>query len=132
MDDARRSGRRVRGLHRVVLAVAVAVPLACAACSGSAKAAPSATPTHLTVSQVLPALLQCFVDHKLIPAAALQDSSGWIINGKVTDNLKLGDWFSENSDIVVRGKALADWLAAIEANSKAWPASICGAAPGFG
>lgn len=122
------------------MVVLASVPFACAACSGSPKAAPSATPAHPTISQVLPPLLQCFIDHQLIPEAALQsgknasppdDSSTWVIDGKVTDNTRLGDWFSENSDIVVKGKAIADWTTAIEANPKTWPTSICGAEPAF-
>jgi hypothetical protein len=128
----RMAARAFQGLPAVML---VSAALACASCSGSPKPAPTTSPTHLTAAQVLPPLLQCFIDHQLIPQSALQsgksndppdDSATWMSHGEVTENYRLGDWFSDNSGIAVNGRTLGDWMTAVEANRNAWPTSICG------
>ncbi len=139
MGDHKQRRMTVRFSQGLPAVVLVSTALACASCS-SASPKPAATPsaTHLTAAQVLPPLLQCFIDHRLISQSALQsgkdnvppdDSSTWIRDGKVTENEHLGAWFSDNSAIVIKGNTLGDWMTAVEANRKAWPTSICGAMP---
>lgn len=124
----------------LVLAIAAA---GCAACSSPT---PGAEPSHgpsptqsLTAEQVVPPLMQCFVNHDLIPASALNngkdatppsDSSTWISHGEVVGNERLGEWLRANEDVVVKGKSIHDWIAAVEANRHAWPTSVCGPMPG--
>jgi hypothetical protein len=128
-----------RTLSWAGLAVAI-ISLACAACSGTTSGtapSPSSAQT-LTVEQVVPLLMQCFVSHDLIAASALHngkdanppsDSSTWIRDGKVIGNLRLGEWLRVNEGLVVKGKTVEAWILAIEANREAWPTSICGSMP---
>jgi hypothetical protein len=134
--QGRVTARTSQGLRVVVVVFAA---LTCASCSSSApKPTPTSSAAHLTAAQVLPPLLQCFIDHRLISQSALQsgkdnvppdDSATWMTNGKVTDNDRLGDWFSDNSALVVKGNTLGDWVTAVEANRNAWPTKVCGAMP---
>jgi hypothetical protein len=130
-----------RTLSRLGLAAAITA-LACAACSStSPSTTPSPSPSaahHLTAEQVDPPLIQCFVNHDLIPAAALNDgknlsppsdSSTWIRDGKVIVNLQLGDWLRSYLGLVIKGKPLQTWILQIEANRNAWSANICGPMP---
>jgi hypothetical protein len=127
---------------------AAATAVACASCSSSGSPAssgpptsepPSPTQTRLTAQQAAPLIVQCFVDHHLIPASALAtgnnehppfDSSAWLRHGKVIANGAFSAWFAESSAVVVRGKSIGDWMTAIEISRKNWPTSICGPVPG--
>ena len=137
---ARRLTRSRPGWAAVALAAAATGMLACAACSSSSTTASSPPPSHrLTVQQAAPLLVQCFADKHLIPPSGLaadttahprSDSSTWLHNGKVTGNLRFGDWYSDaGSAITVDGKAIGDWVTAVAASSKAWPTGICGPLP---
>jgi hypothetical protein len=137
---ARRLSRSQPGRTVVVLAAALLGVLACAACSGSSPAASSLPkPRHLTPEQAAPLLVQCFADKHLITASELatgkdslppSDSSTWMHDGKVTGNLRFGDWYSiAGSAITVDGKMIVDWVSAVAANSKAWPKGVCGPLP---
>lgn len=132
-----------RTLGRAGFAMAIAA-VACAACSGTSagtKPGLSPSPAHtLTAEQAVVPLLECFVSHGLIPAAALDngkdasppdDYSTWYHDGKVSWVASLGAWLRVNEGVVVNGKAIGDWIADVEANPKAWPTSICGAEPDF-
>lgn len=138
---ARRLSRSQPARAVVVLAGAVLGVLVCAACSGSAPAASSSPkPRHLTSEQAAPLLVQCFADKHLITASELaagkaslppSDSSTWMHDGKVTGNLRFGDWYSiAGSAITVDGKTIWAWVTAVAASSKAWPADVCGPLPG--
>ena len=127
--------------NKTMLAAAMAATaLVCTACSGASSDAskPSPSVTHLTADQVLQPLMQCFIDHHLIPESVLEagkdgnppsDVSTWTKDGTVVTNLRFGDWFSENSAVVVEGKSIYDWMTAIEASRGNWPESTCGSMP---
>jgi hypothetical protein len=122
----------------VTLVGAALAVLACASCSGSSASSPP-RPRHLTSQQAAPMLVQCFVGKHLISASELavgatslprSDSSAWLHDGKVSGNLRFGDWYSiAGSAITVDGKTIGDWVTAVTANRKAWPADVCGALP---
>jgi hypothetical protein len=132
----------MRAGTKVALAAAVAAAaLAAAACSGSSPGTtspPSRGATRLTPDQALPPLLQCFIDHHLIAGSVLDngtdsqppsDVSTWTKDGQVIANDNLGDWFSVNSNVVVQGKSIGDWMTAVEISRKNWPARVCGPMP---
>jgi hypothetical protein len=144
-------------LRSVLTACATAGVLAVAACSGSSTPAPTSSapasgaapstvaPTDASAAAVLlrgkisVLVVQCFADHQLIPASALEngknssprdDSSTWLHDGKVTENQYFGAWWSEpGSAVVVKGKTLADWASEIASSRSAWPSNICGTMP---
>jgi hypothetical protein len=118
----------------VALVAAALAMLAYVAFSGSSS---PPRPRHLTSQQAAAMLVQCFVGKHLIPASELaagttslprSDSSTWLHDGKVSGNLRFGDWYSiAGSAITVGGKTIGDWVTAVTASRKAWPADICGA-----
>jgi hypothetical protein len=118
----------------VAMVAAALAMLAYVACSGSSS---PPRPRHLTSQQAAAMLVQCFVGKHLISASELaagttslprSDSSTWLHRGKVTGNLRFGDWYSiAGSAITVDGKTIGDWVTAVTANLKAWPAGTCGA-----
>jgi hypothetical protein len=143
---------------RVALAVSAAAGvLATAACAGSVTPAPSASASSSGGASATPAptnagaasgdrlakvsvlAVQCFADHNLIPASALNtgksgsppsDSSTWLHDGKVTENLPFGDWYRDaGAGVTVKGKLIGEWVSEIAANSSAWPSSVCGPMP---
>lgn len=132
----------MRWRSAVAVLGAVAASIACASCmSRTASSQPRPTQTHLTAPQAGQLIVQCFVDHHLIPAEALADgknanppfdSSTWLRDGKVILNHAFGAWFAAGNQyvVVVRGKSIADWMTAIEITRTNWPTSICGPMPG--
>jgi hypothetical protein len=106
--------------------------LGSASCSSSAPPAPQDSGIALQNHQVQleTMIVQCFADHQLIPANALEDSSTWLRNGHVTVNPKFGDWYTDKgAGVIVKGKMIADWVAGAMQDSKNWPISICGPMP---
>jgi hypothetical protein len=137
---ARTLSRSAPGRAVVTLVGTALAVLACASCSGSpATASSPPRPHHLTSQQAAAILVQCFVGKHLISASELaagttslprSDSSTWLHDGRVTGNLRFGDWYSiAGAAITVDGKTVGDWVTAVTANNKAWPADICGALP---
>jgi hypothetical protein len=135
--------------RRAALAAgAAAGVLAVAACSGSGTPTPSGSPLAPTdagassanrLGQLSVLVVQCFADHKLIPASALNsgktgnppyDSSAWLHGGKVTGNELFGSWYSGvGAGVTVKGKIIGEWVSEIATNSRAWPSSVCGPMP---
>jgi hypothetical protein len=130
-------------LKAALAAGAVAgVLLAVVGCSGSG-ATPAPTDTGTSSAnqpeQVAVTIVQCFADHKLIPESALNsgktsnppsDSSTWLHDGKITNKLRFGDWYSVvGSALIIKGKTIDDWVTEITASSKAWPSGVCGPVP---
>lgn len=131
-----------------LVVVAAAAGLACVSCSssgttaggGSSSPAASSSGSHLTAQAAAPLLVQCFIEHHLISKAQLamgktskppSDSSTWLHDGKVSGNLRFGDWYSTTgSSIVVNGKQIATWATSVAASSNAWPTATCGPLPG--
>jgi len=121
-------------------AVAALGVLACASCSGSSTSSSGPPrPQHLTSQQAAARLVQCFADKHMISASELavgatslprSDSSTWLHDGKVSGNLRFGDWYSiAGSAITIEGKTIGGWVTAVTASNKAWPAGICGPLP---
>jgi hypothetical protein len=87
-------------------------------------------------------VVQCFADHQLIPGSALNsgkttsppaDSSTWLYDGKITDNERFGEWYSDvGAGLSVKGKLIDEWVSEIVASPSAWPSSVCGPMPSLG
>jgi hypothetical protein len=136
--------RMTRAARRAVLPCVVAGVLVMAGCSESASPPPTDPPVAAQnrLDRIVVLLVQCFADHNLIPASALSagltgnppsDSSTWLHDGKVTQNSRFGDWYSNTgSAVAVDGKAIVNWAAGVARNAKTWPSSICGHMPSIG
>jgi len=130
----RRGSRRAKA-GAMIVGLAALVAAGCSAAPSHPDPAHT-LPAHLSGQQVAPALVQCLINHHLVPASALAadqdakppgDSSTWLRDGKVVANLRFGDWFSDaGGNVVVRGQQIAAWTIAIEMNPRKWPASLCG------
>jgi len=60
-----------------------------------------------------------------------QGARSGLHDGKVTGNLRFGDWYSNTgSGITADGKQIAPWAIAVAASSKTWPAKNCAPRPG--
>lgn len=114
-------------------AMALAGTLGCAGCTGTS---PTPTPSPsppLTISQVGPPLVQCFIDNKLIPAKALDTNaplasrSYWLHDGRVIVNEHFGDWYRfVGVAVVVKGKIIGEWVTGVINDPRTWPAKLCG------
>lgn len=140
----RRFGNMIRTPWRAVLPGLVTGVFVLAGCSGSASPSPTdpAVAAQNRLDRIVVLLVQCFADHNLIPASTLSagqtgnppsDSSTWLHDGKVTQNSRFGDWYSNTGSAVdVDGKAIVNWASDVARNAKTWPSSICGRMPSIG
>jgi hypothetical protein len=130
--------RRRRALAASVL---MATVLGMAACSSSTKP-PASTDSGAVQADyrghVAVALVQCFISHHLIPPANLANkgttppsgSSTWLHDGKVVENERFGDWYSDvGAGVPVHGKIIGEWVSKIGDSAHAWPTNICGPMP---
>lgn len=69
----------------------------------------------------LAAVIQCLIDHDLVPESELQGRS-WLENGKVKPDASFTAWVSTHRDTVYRGKALQVWE---DEATAAWPNWKC-------
>jgi hypothetical protein len=131
---------KTRYRRRTILAVAaLSSVLAMAACSSSGKpATPRKTETAIAPDRVPVLVVQCFIDHHLIPASVLDakntvppdDAATWLHNGKIVDNENFGSWYHDaGAGVLVHGKIIGEWVTEITASAKAWPTGTCGPIP---
>ncbi len=71
--------------------------------------------------QALVAVLQCFIDHKVIRSKDLEGQP-WLDQDKVQPRAELVEWLSIHRDTVYRGKPLHTWE---DEATAAWPDWKC-------
>jgi hypothetical protein len=128
-----------RGMRAAALTALAGTVLAVASCSSSPKPRQSQAQVVLARhQQVLPLIVQCFVDQHLLTNSELQDtqavppasSSQWIHGRHVTQNAAFGEWYRDiGAAVMVRGKAVDDWVTDVAYDPATWPSDICGARP---
>jgi hypothetical protein len=113
--------------------------LASASCSGSP--APKRSQYDVVSArrhQLIPLIVQCFIDRHLLTARDLQDpqvsppdpSSAWLRNGRIIRNTAFANWYADKgSGIAVKGTLVDDWVTDAAYDPAYWPASICGPRP---
>ncbi|WP_214409847.1 hypothetical protein [Sphaerisporangium fuscum] len=69
----------------------------------------------------LVAVMQCFIDHRLIPDSELQGRS-WLVDGKIQPNPGFSAWTATHRDTVYQGRTLDTWENEATA---AWPNWKC-------
>jgi hypothetical protein len=116
------------GLLSATAATAVMLA-ACSSASAPPRSSPSATPADpgAYANSLEVPLVQCFIDHHLIPAK-LYRSQSWYQSGKVVGNADFSNWWGFNEALRVRGKQLNEWTHDAAFSNK-WPASLCGPRP---
>lgn len=119
-----------------LLAATTATAVALTACSSTsatsppsstASAGPTATDPAAYANSLEVPLVQCFIDHHLIPAKRYKSQS-WYQSGRVVDNADFANWWGFNEALTVRNKQLNQWTHDAAFNNK-WPASLCGPRP---
>jgi len=118
-----------------VLSATAATAVVLAACSSASgpSSPPSSTPQPTPSDRAAYAnslevpLVQCFIDHHLIPAK-LYRSQSWYQSGRVVDNADFANWWGFNEALTVRNKQLDQWTHDAAFSGK-WPASLCGPRP---
>jgi hypothetical protein len=117
-----------------LLSATAAAAVVLAACSSASAPSPRASTASATPSD--PAayanslevpLVQCFIDHHLIPAK-LYRSQSWYQSGRVVDNADFANWWGFNEALTVRNKQLDQWTHDAAFKSQ-WPTSMCGPRP---
>jgi hypothetical protein len=102
-----------------------------AACSSAARPAssptPSSTDTYAYAASLEVPLVQCFIDHNLLPGDTY-DKQSWYHAGKVTGDAAFANWWKFMEGMVVDGKQLDVWTHDA-AFSNQWPTSLCGPEP---
>lgn len=120
-----------------LLAATAATTVVLTACSSASAPSPSSSPTTgaggtptdpaAYANSLEVPLVQCFIDHHLIPAKRYQTQS-WYQSGRVVDNADFANWWGFNEALTVRNKQLNQWTHDAAFNNK-WPASLCGPRP---
>ena len=131
------------------LAIGSACLLIAAACSSSAKRAPtpSATDTFAATlareQRLDPFLVQCLARQRIpvwdtavgkMDVAGEGTREGWFVNGRVIANDAFWRWFRDHDGTYAYSRALRpyktldDWVAGAVENG-AWPAKVCGPMP---
>jgi hypothetical protein len=67
------------------------------------------------------AVVQCFIDHNVIPKAHLNNQP-WLQDGKVKPAVELVTWASDHAESTYRGKYLRTWE---DEATAAWPNWTC-------
>lgn len=95
------------------LAVVAVVLVLVSACGGSERTPPDSKVLESIVNKntwkrdaALVAVVQCLVDHKVIPDSGMGEKS-WLRNGAVIPSAELASWAGEHSDTVYAGKKVA-------------------------
>jgi hypothetical protein len=122
----------IRKFRLLALCAGVTGILLVAACSSSPAPGPQASASSYNaatqrVGKYEPIIVQCFIDHNLIPASQLKKQS-WYHSGKVTTNADFYNWYRFQEALVIKGKQLDEWVHDAAFNGT-WPSSVCGPMP---